>query len=147
MKVILTKDVEKIGKAGALMKVKDGFARNFLLPKGYAIEANAGNLKRLKQDQEKMALVIEKEKGLAEELKSRLDKFSLNIPVLVQEDGSLYGSISEVDICAALKSEGIEVEKACVIMEEPIKALGIYEVPLKLHPEVNLKLKVWVVKK
>ncbi|MDD3087091.1 MAG: 50S ribosomal protein L9 [Candidatus Omnitrophica bacterium] len=147
MKVILTKDVEKIGKAGALMKVKDGFARNFLLPKGFAIEASAGNLKRLKQDQEKMALVLEKKKGVAEELKSRLDNFSLNIPVLVQEDGSLYGSISEVDICAALESEGIEVEKTCVIMEGPIKALGIYEVVLKLHPEVSSKLKIWVVKK
>lgn len=147
MKVILIKDIEKIGKAKSLIKVKDGFARNFLLPKGFAIEANAGNLKKLKQDQEKMDLELEKKKGGAEELKSRLDKFSLNIPVLVQEDGSLYGSISEVDICAALKSEGIEIEKSCFVMEEPIKALGIYEVPLKLHPEVSSKLKVWVVKK
>jgi len=147
MKVILTKDVEKIGKAGALIKVKDGFARNFLLPKGYAIEASAGNLKKLKQDQEKMALELEKKKGLAQELKSRLDSFSLNIPVLVKEDGSLYGSISDIDISTALKNEGIEVEKACVIIEEPIKALGIYEVPLQLHPEVSSKLKVWVVKK
>ncbi|OQB08974.1 MAG: 50S ribosomal protein L9 [Candidatus Omnitrophica bacterium ADurb.Bin205] len=147
MKVILIKDVEKIGKAKSLIKVKDGFARNFLLPKGFAIEANAGNLKKLKQDQEKMVLELEKKKGVAEELKSRLDKFSLNIPVLVQEDGSLYGSISEVDICAALKNEGIEIEKSCLVMEEPIKALGIYEISLKLHPEVSSKLKVWVVKK
>jgi len=147
MKVILTKDVEKIGRSGSLLKVKDGFARNFLLPRGLAVEATPGNLKRLEQDKQKTSLSIEKEKGSAEDLKSRLENFSLTISALVKEDESLYGSITEADISSALKDEGIEIDKGCVILENPLKALGIYEIPLKLHPQVDAKLKVWVVKK
>lgn len=147
MEVILIKDVNKIGKAGTVVKVKDGFARNFLMPKGLATEVTPGNLKKLEQDRQQLLLESEQSKALANDLKARLDKFSLTISVLAQEDENLYGSISEVDICDALKKEGIEMDKSYVVLDNPIKALGIYEIPLILHPEVKSKLKVWVVKK
>ena len=147
MKVILIKDVERTGKAGSLINVKDGFAHNFLFPRGLAVEATAGNLKKLDLDKQKIASSLEKKKGQAEALKKRLDGFSLTMSVLVQDDESLYGSISAADISVALKNEGIEVEKGCISLENPIKSLGIYEVLIKLHPEVSSSLKVWIVKK
>jgi len=147
MEVILTKDVDKIGKSGAVVKVKDGFARNFLMPHGLAIKVTPGNLKKIEQDKQKISLELEKKKGLALDLKARLDNFSLTISALVQAEEDLYGSITALDIYNALKDEGIEVDKSCIILDNPIKALGIYEILLKLYPEVESKLKVWVVKK
>lgn len=147
MEVILTKDVNKIGRAGTIVKVKDGFARNFLMPKGLAMGVTPGNLKKLEQDKQKISLESEKRKGEAFDLKARLDSLSLTISVLAQEDENLYGSIVAADISNALKNEGIEVDKDCIILDNPIKALGIYEIPLMLHPEVESKLKVWIVKK
>jgi large subunit ribosomal protein L9 len=147
MEVILTKDVEKVGKCGAVVKVKDGFARNFLMPRGLAIEVSAANLKKVEQARAKQSQELEQKKGAAEALKSRLNSLSLTISALTQEDESLYGGIGAADICSALKEEGIELNKECVLLEDPIKALGIYEVALKLHPQVESKLKVWIVKK
>ena len=147
MEVILTKDVYKIGKAGTVVKVKDGFARNFLMPKGLATVVTPGNLKKLEQDKQKIFLESEKRKGLANDLKARLDNLSLTISVLAQEDENLYGSILAADICVALKDEGIEIDKGCIILDNPIKALGIYEITLILHPEVETKLKVQIAKK
>lgn len=147
MEVILTKDVNKLGKAGSVVKVKDGFARNFLMLKGLAVLVTPGNLKKLEQEKQKISLESEKKKGKALDLKERLDSFSLTMSVLAQEDENLYGSITSVDICNALKDEGIEVDKGCIVLDNPIKALGIYEISLQLHPEVESKLKVWIVKK
>ncbi len=147
MEVILTKDVDKVGKSGTVVKVKDGFARNFLMPKGLAIEVTHDNLRKFEQGKQKISLELEKKKGAAEGLKARLDNLSLTIPVLVQAEESLYGSITALDIYNALKEEGIEVDKSCIMLDNPIKALGIYEIPLKLHPQVESKLKVWIVKK
>jgi len=147
MEVILTKDVHKIGRAGSVAKVKDGFARNFLMPKGLAIEVTPGNLRKLEQEKQKISQESEKRKGIANDLKARLDSFSLTISVLAQEDENLYGGITAADISNALKDEGIEVDKDSIIIDKPIKTLGIYELSLKLHPEVESKLKVWIVKK
>ncbi|MBM3244164.1 MAG: 50S ribosomal protein L9, partial [Candidatus Omnitrophica bacterium] len=109
--------------------------------------ANSVNLKQLEENKQKISLDLEKKKAQAEILKERLDSFSLTISALVQEDESLYGSITNTDISSALKEEGIEVDKNCIILDNQIKALGIYEIPLKLHPQVNANLKLWVVKK
>ncbi len=147
MEVILTKDVNKIGRLGSVVKVKDGFARNFLFPNGLAIEANASNMAKLEQNRKKLEQEQEKKKEEAVNLKKRLDVFSLTLSALVQSDETLYGSIAAVDICNALKEEGIEIDKSCIILESPIKSLGIYEIPFKLHHEVEGKLKVWIVKK
>ena len=147
MEVILNKDIDKIGKAGAVVKVKDGFARNFLIPNKLAIPLTPENLKRLEQEKIKKNLQQEKIKDAAQEQKERLEGLSLTVQALTQEEDKLYGSIGVIDLAAALKEEGFEIDKNSIVLDEPIKALGIYEVPVKLHPEVLAKLKVWIVKK
>ncbi len=147
MEVILTKDVEGIGKAGAVLKVKDGFARNYLLLKNLAVEVTAANMKGIEQEKLRREQKEEKSKKAAEELKNRLSALSLTIAVLTQEKDKLYGSIAAQEIQKALKDEGFEIAKEAILLEEPIKTLGIFQVPLKLHPEVPAEVKVWVVKK
>jgi large subunit ribosomal protein L9 len=147
MEVILIKDVDKIGRAGMVVKVKDGFARNLLLPKKLAIEVTPGNLKRLEQDKQKIAQESEKRKQEAIVLKERLDNFPLTISASAQDEKSLYGSVTALDISNALKDGGIEVDKSLIILAEPIKALGIYEISVKLHPEVSATLKTRIVNK
>jgi len=147
MEIILKRDVDKIGKSGAVIKVKDGFARNFLIPNDLAVPLNAVNLKRLEQEKQKKASEFEKAKKASEELKDKLGNFSLTLPVLVHEDEKLYGSITSQHITDALKEEGFDIDKSCILLSEPIKALGIYEIPVNLYPEVAAKIKVWVVRK
>jgi large subunit ribosomal protein L9 len=147
MEVILIKDVDKIGRAGTVVKVKDGFARNLLLPNKLAIEVTPGNLKRLEQDKQKNLEVLEKKKQEALVLKERLDNLSLTISATAQDEKSLYGSVTAQDVSNALKEEGIEIEKSLIILDEPIKSRGIYEISVKLHPEVPAKIKTWIVKK
>ena len=147
MELILKEDVDRLGKAGSVVKVKDGFALNFLIPNGLAVPVTAGNLKRLEQEKQKKTAELEKAKKEAEELNKKLAELSLTIPVLVHEDELLYGSIGPEDLAVALKDEGYDIKKEIIDLGEPIKSLGIYEVPVKLHPEITAKIKVWVVKK
>ncbi|MBI4708195.1 MAG: 50S ribosomal protein L9 [Candidatus Omnitrophica bacterium] len=147
MEVILNQDIDKIGKAGSVVKVKDGYGRNFLIPNRLAMPVTPGNLKKLEQEKQKKALMLESLKKDAEALKTKLSAVSLTLSSLAKEDEKLFGSISAHDIALALKEEGIEIDKSLIALSEPIKALGIYEVPVNLHPEVIAKLKVWVVKK
>lgn len=147
MEVILKKDVQKLGKAGCVVKVKEGFARNFLFPCGLAEEANSAGLKRLAQINELKARQAKKEKEEAQELARRIDSLSLTIPALTQDGEKLYGSIGPQEISAALKDEGVLIDKAVVELAEPLRSLGIYEIALKLHPEITAKLKLWIVKK
>jgi large subunit ribosomal protein L9 len=147
MEVILSQDVEKIGKAGSVVKVKDGFARNFLLPNKLAVPLTQSNLKKLEQEKEKKAQILGKIKQEAEELKTRLANYSLTLTELAKEEDQLYGSITAQDIVNALAADGFAIDKSAVALDEPIKALGIYEIVLKLHSEVQTKIKVWVVKK
>ena len=147
MEVILTKDVEKIGKAGTVVKVKDGFARNFLLPGGFALPVTAGNIKKLEAEKQKKSEQAEKVKNEALALKERLAALSLTIPATSQDEEKLYGSITSHDISVALKEEGLDIDKSIIQLLEPIKKLGIYEVPIKLHSEVIAQVKIWIVKK
>jgi len=147
MEVILTEDVKGIGKAGAVVKVKDGFARNFLFPKKLALVVTAGSMKGLQQAQERRNQKQEKQRHEAEALKAKLAEMSLTIAVLVQEKERLYGSITAQEIERALKDEGVAIEQSAIELEEPIKALGIYQVPVRLHPDVQAQVKVWIVKK
>jgi large subunit ribosomal protein L9 len=149
MEVILNQNVEGIGKSGEVVKVKDGFARNFLFPKKLAAELTAGNIKNLEQEKLRKTQKLEKEKKDAEQLRDRLAGVSLTIAVLTQDKDKdkLYGSVTALEIQRALKDEGYELEENRIALEEPIKALGIYQVPLKLHPEISGYLKVWIVKK
>lgn len=147
MEVILSQDVDKLGKCGQILKVKDGFARNFLIPNGLAVPLTPVNLKRLEQEKQRKFLQLEKIKKEAQGLKERLANLSLTIPVLVKEEDKLYGSVVALDISNALKEEGFDIDKDSIILDEPLKSLGIYEIPVKLHSEVIAGIKVWVVKK
>lgn len=147
MEVILKQDVDKVGKAGQIVKVKDGFARNFLILRGLAVPSTAANLKTTEKEKEKKLQQAEKLKAEAQELAAKLSALSVTLPALTKEDDKLYGGIGSADLSAALKEEGLEVDKSKIALDEPIKALGIYEVEVKLHPEVITKIKVWVVKK
>ncbi|MFA5100455.1 MAG: 50S ribosomal protein L9 [Candidatus Omnitrophota bacterium] len=147
MNVILKNDIDGIGKAGTVVKVKDGYARNYLFPHSLALESTPANLKKLEIEQKARSLQSEKLKSAALAFKDKLEKLSLTLPVLVQEKEKLYGSISAVEISKALKDEGFDVETHSIILEEPLKALGIFEVPVKLHADVTATVKLWIVKK
>lgn len=147
MEVILKQDVDRLGRTGAIVKVKNGYARNFLIPCGLAIPVTARNLKLLEEEKQRRAQQLESVRREAEELKLRLEKFSLTIPAQAYEQDKLYGSISQQDIADALKEEGFDIDKNSVILGEPIKSLGIYEVNIKLYQDIFTKIKVWVVKK
>jgi len=147
MEVILNKDVDRIGKSGQVVKVKDGFARNFLIPNGLAVPVTAVNLKRLEAEKQQKSQQLEREKQAAMELKDRLARLSLTIAVLTHEEDKMYASITAQDVVTALAEEGLNLDKNLIGLDEPIKALGIYEIPVNLHPEVPAKIKVWIVKK
>jgi large subunit ribosomal protein L9 len=147
MEVILKQDVSKLGQAGQVVKVKDGFANNFLIPRGLAVISSLSNLKKLEKEKQQRNLELERIKKHAEELRDKISKLSLTLPVLTQEDEELYGSITSGEIQQLLKDEGFEIEKNSIILKEPIRSLGIFEIPVKLHPEVSANIKIWVVKK
>ena len=148
MEVILTKDVDKLGKSGSVVKVKDGFARNFLFPRVLAIPANSANLKKIQQEKEKENKLRQQEKERTKVLSDRLNEISITIPATTHDEDKLYGSISASDIIEALNQEGIsEVTEEAVILDEPIKSVGVYDVVIRLHPEISAKIKVWVVKR
>ena len=147
MEVILTQDVPAVGKAGSVLKVTDGYARNFLLPRKLAVVSTSANLKKLEQDSKRKEEEQQKLKKEAEDLRDKINALSITIPALTQSEDKLYGSISVDEIAQHLKDEGVEVGKGVIHLDVPIKSVGIYEVEIKLHPEVIAKLKVWIVKK
>ncbi|WP_128698985.1 50S ribosomal protein L9 [Candidatus Velamenicoccus archaeovorus] len=147
LKVVLRSDVPGIGKIGEVKQVKDGFARNFLLPQNLAVIATDHALKQMELEQKKRQARLAQERKKAEELAQKLNGFSLTITVEVNEEEKLYGSLTVQDIQKTLAGEGIDVEKKCIVLEAPLKALGIYDIDVRLHPEVTSKIKVWVVKK
>jgi len=148
MEVILMQDMKKIGKMGSVVKVKDGFARNFLLPQSLAVLATPDNLKRIEEKRKKQENQIERQKEQAMKLGARLNELSLTIPVQTHDEDKLYGSITAVEIINALSEEGFsELLPEAVILNEPIKSTGVYEIAIRLHPEVEVKIKLWVVKK
>jgi len=146
MKVLIIKKIEKF-KEGSIVDVKDGYARNFLIPKGLALEATKENLERFENIKKQRLKLEELEKKKYLELKEKIEKLSITISAEVKNDDELYGSINESLILKELKEEGIELEKDKIQLEEPIKKLGIYNINIKLHPEIIARLRVWVVKK
>lgn len=146
MKVILRKDIDKIGKRGQIVSVKDGFARNFLLPKGFALAATGDNMKQIELANKRIEQNKKIEKNKVEALAEKLKGLSFTISAESKDD-NLYGSVTSAEISEVLRGEDIEIEEQNILLQEPIKKLGIYEVEVKLHPEVNTKIKLWVVKK
>ena len=146
MKVLLREDYKGVGEAGNVVKVKDGFARNFLIPKGVAYIATEQNKKRYENDLKQKSWRLERDKHKAEALSKILENVSLTISVSVGEEDKLFGSVTSQNIAQALAEQGHEIDRRKIILEEPIKSLGIYSVSIKLHPEIETAVKVWVVK-
>ncbi len=147
MKLILLEDVESIGKTGDVVEVKDGYARNFLMPKKLALEINPASLKLAEKSKQKQKLKLEKLKTDALELAKKIAAASCTITMPAGEDDKLFGAVTAQDIAEALKPEGIAIDKKSIVISQPIHKLGIYTVEVKLHPEVTQELKVWVIKK
>jgi large subunit ribosomal protein L9 len=146
MKILLRQDYEKLGEAGEIINVKAGFARNFLIPKGLAMVASPQNKKRFENEKKQMNWRKEQEKRKSEELAKVLENVSCTITVQVGEEDKLFGSVTSQNIAESLAAQGHVIDKRKIVLEEPIKSLGIYSVPIKLHPDVDAKVKVWVVK-
>ena len=142
MKVILRQDYENLGKVGDIVKVKPGFARNYLLPNKIAYPALPNYVKMLEEEGRQKQQRLRKEKAGAEELAARLEKVSLTISVSVGEEDRMFGAVTSQDIADGLKEQGHEVDRRKIVLDEPIKALGIYQVPIKVHPEVEAQVKV-----
>ncbi len=146
MKVILRQDHEQLGEAGKIIQVKPGHARNFLIPRGIAYPATSENLSRYESEKEQMNWRKIQEKRKAEEFTKILENISCTITVQVGEEDKLFGSVTSQNIAEALEAQGHSVDKRKIILDEPIKSLGIYSIPIKLHQDVEAKVKVWVVK-
>ena len=146
MKLLLRQDYEPLGVAGDVVNVKPGFARNFLIPKGYGMLTTDKNVKRYENDQRQLHWLQEKEKRQSEELAKTLENVSCTITVQVGDEDKMFGSVTSQNITEALEAQGYTVDKRKILLEEPIKSLGIYSVPIKLHADVEAKVKVWVVK-
>jgi len=145
MKVILLKDVENVGKMGDIKEVKDGFARNYLLALGLAMEANPSNLRTFEVLQAQQRNKREKEKNRALKLKEKIEKFKLKIKAKSGEEGKLFGAVSSIDILNGLKEHDIVVKKGMIHMEDAIRSLGVHEVEMRLRPEVRAILRVEVI--
>jgi large subunit ribosomal protein L9 len=146
MRIVLREDIEKLGRRGEVLDVAAGFARNFLLPKGKALPATDGNLKRVEQERRRYVVRQAKEKEEAAVVARRIAGISCTIVRKVGENDQLYGSVTAADIAEFLLKDGVEIDKRRILLEEPIKALGIYTVPVKLHADVTGEVRVWVVK-
>ena len=146
MKIILREDVEKLGRRGEVVNVAPGYGRNFLVPKGFAYVHTPGNEKRVNQEKRIIGVKLAREKNEAEELARRVSQISTTIVRKVGENETLFGSVTNADIAESIAKDGISLDKRKIMLEEPIKTLGIFTVPVRLHPEVTAELKVWVVK-
>lgn len=147
MEIILLEDVTGLGKRGASVRVADGYARNFLLPRKKAIEA-VGDAQAVFRDRERARVSREqKQRQSAESLRDRLAQVSLQFSVQVGEEDQLYGSVTAVEVHEALAAQGFTVERKAIRLEEPIKALGLFEVPVHLFQDIEAPVKVWVVRK
>lgn len=146
MKVILREDYDPLGRVGEVVTVKDGYARNFLIPKRIAILANPRNMKALEEEQKQRERQQDKDRKHAEDLVKELEKISLTATVAVGEEDRVFGSVTAQAIADLMKEKGYDIDKRKILLDEPIKALGIYSVAIKLHTDVEAKVRLWVVK-
>ena len=146
MDIILLIDYDSLGKAGDIVKVKPGFARNMLIPKGIALRASSRNLAVAKQQRQITEMRIERERSQFEQLAKKISNMEITIEAQVGDEDKMFGSITNQDIQKSLKDKGIDVERSAIVLDEPIKSLGIYHVNIKISPEVNGDVKIYVIK-
>ncbi|UCD15295.1 MAG: 50S ribosomal protein L9 [Candidatus Omnitrophota bacterium] len=147
MEVILLKDIDKLGKEGSVIKVKDGYGRNYLIPEGLALKSEKSSYKKLEELKRAKLKTQQRLKGRFLEIKEKLEAISLTITAEVKENDDIYGSISEGQILKLLDEEGIKLERGSLVLEEPIRKLGVYNIAIKLCPDVEANLRIWIVKK
>ena len=147
MQVILTQDVDNLGKAGELVSVRPGYGRNYLVPRGLAVSATVRNKNRLDHEKSLIERKVAKERASATEIANRINVMTLQFERMVGEDEKLFGSVSNRDIADQLKRAGIEIDHRTIALDQTVKALGKYEVPVKLAAGVIASLKFWVVGK
>jgi len=145
MKVVLKDDVKNLGKMGQIADVADGFARNYLLPRGLAIEANTKNVKSMEHEKRIIQEKAKKIRNSALDLSQKISAMTLVIKAKAGEEGKLFGAVTTMDIAEQMKNEGVEIDKKRIFLDEPIKRLGTYSVSVKVHPEVSTQLNVQVV--
>ncbi len=146
MEIILRQAVENLGHPGDVVTVKNGYARNFLLPRGIAFEATPGNLKRINAERSRLEAAENERRDGASDLAKKLEEVQLTFSARVGEEGKLFGSVTSSDIAEQLAAQGFNIEKRLIDLHEPIKALGVYRVPVKLHADVKPEIRVWVIK-
>ena len=146
MDVILRAAIDKLGEPGDIVKVSAGYGRNFLLPRGLAYQATPGNIKRIEQERARLEATEASLKATAQELATRLEQVQLTFSARVGEEGKLFGSVTTADIAHQLEAQGFAIEKRQIELHEPLKALGVYKVPVRLHAGVHPEVKVWVIK-
>ena len=146
MDIVLLKDVDRLGKEGAVVRVKPGFARNFLMPRGLALPATPEHTRAAEERQRRAQGKRDRIRKQADALRQTLESTSLTLKLTLGEGEKAFGSVTSHDILDALAKDGLTIEKHAVGLTEPIKALGMYDVPIRLHPEVTAILKVCIVK-
>lgn len=145
MKVILKEDVKNIGNMGQIVDITDGFARNYLIPRGLAVEANVKNIKSLEHEKKVIQEKVKKIKISSQTLSDKLANMTLVIKAKAGEEGKLFGSVTTMDIAEQLKNEGFEIDKKKISLEEPIKRLGSYSVNIKLHADISTQINIQVI--
>lgn len=143
--VILMSDVEGLGLAGDVVKVASGYARNFLLPKSLAAPVTQATRRQLEKKQKELLALRAEQRKVAEELAKRIAAASCTITVKTGEEGKLYGSVTAMDVAAALKAQGVEIDKSKIVLEEAIRELGVFNLAIKLDAGVQATVKVWIV--
>jgi large subunit ribosomal protein L9 len=146
MEVILKEDFEKLGKAGETIRVADGYARNYLIPKGVALEATKSNWSVYQEQNKQKVMQGNRLKRTAQNLARELGKISLTAAVSVGEEDRVFGAVTAQTITELLKAKDYDIDRRKIVLDEPIKALGVYSIEIRLHPEVETKVKLWVVK-
>lgn len=146
MEVILRQAVESLGKPGDVVKVSNGYARNYLLPHGVAFEATPGNLKRIQQEKDRLEAAENERRAAAQGLAEKLEQVQLTFSARVGDEGKLFGSVTSADVAQQLEAQGFHIERRQIDLHEPIKALGVYRIPIRLHADVKPEIRVWVIK-
>ena len=145
MKVVLKDDIKNVGKMGQIVDVADGYARNYLVPRGLAVEANIKNLKSLEHEKTIIQGKAKRIKNSAQTLSDKISTMTLVIKAKAGDEGKLFGTVTSMDIAELLKDEGIEMDKKKISLDEPVKRLGSYSVNIKIHPEISTYLNIQVV--
>jgi large subunit ribosomal protein L9 len=146
MEIILRQSIEDLGKPGDIVKVSAGYARNYLLPRGLAYEATPGNRKRIAMEKARLEAAEGERIKTAQTLAERLEAVQLTFSARVGDEEKLFGSVTTADIAHQLHAQGFEIEKKQIDLHEPIKTLGVYKIPIRLHAEVKPEIRVWVIK-